>query len=493
MVAVGRVPTKTVHPRPEWSELLPEDLWEAVVAATRQALSAIDSPDRIAALAVASMGEAGIPIDRAGRYLYPAIAWYDPRTEPQRQWWQTNVDYYSIYQITGQPRQRIYSVYKLMWLRDNVPEVYSAMHKWLCIEDFVLWKLSGEVATDYTVASRTSLFDQRSKRWSSTVLAKAGIEPDLLPKAYPSGTQVGVVSEGAARETGLPTGTPVVTGGHDHLCGALAAGVVSPGVALDSTGTAESLVVPIDEFRPDLKLLDGGYTCYCHVVPDVYVVKGGILGSGSLVDWLIEQFWAIDSLRDRTDCADVYDAAFREASSSPLGAKGLFWSPLLMGGGTPLGDPLSKGTLVGITTAHRRGDFLRSLLEALGYWLRENLDHLQGLFGRDVCEQLVTIGGATNSPLWLQIKADITGRDVYATEVRESVALGAALLAGLGTGVWHDASEAVKTVPASTKVYHPEPRNASRYRHLYETIYAPLYSKVATTCQAIHKEFWTEK
>lgn len=272
---VATRPTPTQHPRPEWSQFDPAALWENIAACIRAVTRAAADPRQIAGIAVASMGEAGVPLDETGQPLYPIIAWHDPRGEEYVPYWQRVVGAERVYDLTGMPLGGLYGLNRVLWLREHQPALYARMVRWLSVEDYVLWRLAGVYATDYTIAARTMAFSPAERSWSSPMLAAAGMAPELLPVPYPSGSPVGDLSAEAARQTGLPVGTPVVTGGHDHLCGALAVGVIAPGTLLDSTGTSQAIVAVTPEVVRHPALAQAGHASYNHVVPGVYVVLGG--------------------------------------------------------------------------------------------------------------------------------------------------------------------------------------------------------------------------
>src|SRR3989440_10004106 len=272
--AVGSNRTITRHPDPEWSEFDAEDIWGTVLQSIRAAVQQCDRPERIRAISVASMGESAFPLDAGGNVLYPAIAWYDMRTVEEAEQWESKAGRERVFTITGHIPRPTFGVNKLLWLRNHVPEVFKRIDHWLSIEDFVLWKLSGSIATDYSIASRTMVFDQRTLTWSETLLKHAGIPVEWFPPAFLAGTPIGTVLKDVTEVTGLPQHTEVITGGHDHLCGALAAGVIRPGQLLDSTGTASAIFALSHTFQPSDELFASGFTSYAYVKRATYVTLG---------------------------------------------------------------------------------------------------------------------------------------------------------------------------------------------------------------------------
>ena len=487
VVAVASRPTATHHPKPEWSEYDPAELWQGIVATIREATAGRAAAIR--GVAVGSMAEAGVPIDRAGHYLYPIIVWHDPRSEVQARRWREWLGDERVFEITGQPIQFKFSLNKLLWLRENAPQVLQSLHKWLCIEDFAIWKLSGAYATDYSVASRTLAFDQRRLAWSEEMLARAGLSPAIFPTPHQAGTVVGEVTAAAAAETGLRAGTPVTTGGHDHLCGSFAAGITDKGMLLNSMGTAEACLLMADRFTADARLLHHGYCHYAHIIPDHYVVHFGIVASGGFLDWVVQQTWpeAGESAEGRRRS---FAAALAAAAAVPPGSEGVFWLPHLRGGETPWRDEISKAAVVGLRDPHGRGHLVRAAIESLCYWMRENLEEMSAIVDVPEGGEIVAIGGSTRAALWLQIKADVTGRPVRVVEVPEAVALGAALLAGVGVGLFPSYQAAADSVVRSSTLYEPDPARVATYDHYYKEVYRALYTALRDLNHRIHEVFW---
>src|SRR5438876_3674392 len=285
--AVGNSRTITRHPEPEWSEFDAEDIWGTVLQSIQAAVQQCDRPERIHAISVASMGESAFPVDADGNVLHAAIAWYDQRTVAEGQWWESIAGRERIFTITGHIPRPTYGVNKLLWLRNHVPHIVERIHHWLSIEDFVLWKLSGSFATDYSIASRTMLFDQRTLTWSESLLEQAGLPAAWFPPAFPSGTAIGTVRKEVAEKTGLPQQAIVSTGGHDHLCGALAAGLTQPGHLLESIGTASVIMAVSDTFSPGQELSAAGCSSYAYVIQNTYVTLGGLNFAGGALEWVV--------------------------------------------------------------------------------------------------------------------------------------------------------------------------------------------------------------
>jgi xylulokinase len=224
-------------------------------------------------------------VDQKGRALAPILTWHDPRTLPWLDWWRSRIPEADLYRITGLPIDYIYSVNKLLWHRERSAEVFSRAQTWLCVADWVTYRLTGRRSTSLSMASRTMLLDITRRDWSDELLRLAELPAGLLPDVFPSGTVIGAVTPEAARSTGLAVGIPVSAGGHDHICAALAAGVIAPGMVLDSAGTAEAVLLSLDSPVLDEASASSGLCCGCHTVRDRYYLIGGVM-SGGVVNWV---------------------------------------------------------------------------------------------------------------------------------------------------------------------------------------------------------------
>jgi sugar (pentulose or hexulose) kinase len=347
---VAARPTPVNHLRDGWSEHDPQALWDAVCACIREA--AAGQP--VAGLAISSMAEAGLLVDAGGQPLSPIIAWYDRRSEPQAAWIEQRIPVAPLYRITGQRVSPSFGVTKLLWLRDNLPQVYERGAAWLPVPAYLLSRLAGRSAVDYTIAARTLLFDQRGLDWSRDLLDAFHLPASLFPPAYPGGTPIGPLVAQAARETGLPRQALCVLGGHDHLCAALAAGAHASGAVTDSTGSANALLLLLPRFLPDPILAERGFASYAYVLKDIYTIKGGLKAAGSAIEWLA---------RLASPAGSPEYAALAAAAERGVGSRaGPLWLPHLIGSGTPQGDRFSRAALVGLQAEHDRADLFRGLL-----------------------------------------------------------------------------------------------------------------------------------
>lgn len=466
----GRLLTQTSRPTPTVRQGLrrashdPEILWLETAGAIREVAGHLDQA-RVAGLAIASIGEAGVPLDAQGNPLYPIIAWYDERTVPQAFWWSQTMGEVETYRRTGLPLGHTFTLLKLLWLRETEPALYHRIARWLCVSDYMAYRLTGEQSMGYSLASRTMAIDLRSRRWSPEMLSHAGISADYLPALQPEGSLVGQVTTDAARQTGLRQGTPIYVGGHDHVCGALAMGVCQPGIVLDSTGTTEAELTTLEGVEGHLQRADLAFCLGCHVARDRYYAIGSILGAGSTVGWLASLLWPAQG----QDREQALQALAREAADSPPGAKGLYLLPYMAGAGSPDRNPTARGVLAGLSLEHTRADLARATIEGLAFELRLLWEALED-FSSQPLSRVVSVGGGTRNALWNQIKADVTGRALEIPEQAEAVTLGAAMLAGLGAGVYRDEQDALQTVQSPVRAVFPDPRLVARYAELYVLI-----------------------
>ena len=455
LIAGGSAPTPTYHPRPEWFEHDPEQLWQTVVTTIRQALIGID-PKCVRGLTVASMGESGTMVDAHGRALCPMIVWHDARTVPEMRRWCTHFDQRRADAITAMPVRPIFTLFKLQWIRDNWPDAYRRPVRWLFTADYIAFRLCGEQATDYSLASRSLMLDLRARCWSDEILEAAGLRSDLLPTLRPAGVALGGVTQPAAVETGLHAGTMVGVGGHDHIVGALAAGVVRAGQCLDSLGTAEATFLPLDAAPPVETAHATGCTFGAHVAHERVFLLDGLLSGGASVGWIRSIL---------TPNARDFTALEQLANSTPPGSRGALFLPRIAAG--------EQGGFAGLTLACGSGEMARAVYEGLAFGWRELLERAETTLGLRV-ERIRVIGGGARSATWTRIKADVLNRPLELLDLEEGVALGAAMLGGLAAGAYRDEAEALAEVQLAGQMLHPNHELTAFYEQIYQERFLPL-------------------
>lgn len=488
VAARGNRPTEKFHPsaeHPEWTVWEPEQIWQGTAAAIRDAVAGLADPRQIRAVAVTGMGMDGLPVDDRGQWLYPMISWHDPRTGPQFQWWKEHVGVDKVFSIGGNPLWPINSALRILWVAENEPAIMARTAKWLLIEDFLNFMLCGRQATDYSMASCTLLFDLRRREWSKELLRLSGIERRLLVDVYPSATPLGEVTPAAAAITGLPAGTPVILGGHDHLCGALPVGAIEPGVALNVTGTWETVLTATREPVLLPVLRESGMTVQAHVARGLYTVWGGNVAA-EMLEWYRKQYGFEAAQRGQREGGQDWDYLIAAAAAAPAGSGGVMFLPHMSAAGCPIVDSRSLGAFVGLSNRATQGDMLRAMIEGLTYQFLDMVTALEtGLNSR--LARIVAVGGATRNAFWMQNKADVAGRAIEVPAVEEASPLGAAILAGIGAGLYQDERDAFQRVYRPGKTYQPDPKLAPRYAQwfaIYRQLYPALKDVSHQLCEA---------
>lgn len=469
ILAKATAPTPTQHPQPGWAEHDPEAIWQSVAGLIRDVVEQLSDQYEIAAVAAASMGEAGVLLDEHGEALHPIIAWYDNRTQAQEHYWRNLRGDDALFEITGLPLHMIFGVNKLMWLTEHAPQAMQRARCWLNMADFIAYKLSGATYTDYSLASRMMLLDLKQRAWSQDLIQAAGLRQDILPPLINSGEVIGRLTPHASRLTHLTQGTPVTSGGHDHICGALSVDVARTGDVLDSIGTSEGLVVAVDQ--PILKPEQGraGYTQGAHVVPGQYYMMGGLYTGGTCIDWVMAMIMP--------DQPHDYAAFTQLAERAQPGCGGVYFMPHLRVASSPNYDPNGRGVFIGLSTDTTRADMARATIEGLVYELHLSLASLLEITGLHVTRH-VMIGGATRNALWMTIKATVENRPLHIVEREESTAHGTALLAGLGAGVYRDLADVRSRVQKCEHVVVPDEALAALYKPRFEQVYRQIYGAV---------------
>jgi xylulokinase len=423
------------------------------------------------------MGESGVLVDAHGEPLCDIIAWYDSRTLPQMEWIGKTVGEARIAAVTGLAMQPIFTLNKLLWLKQHEPDAYQRAARWLHVSDYVAFLLCGVPATDYSLASRTMGFDLHHLRWADDLIRDAGIDDHLFPPAIQAGTRIGSITRSAASLTGLPEGIAVATGGQDHVCGAFAAGVTIKGRMLDSLGTAECLFVCTGLPLTDPLLGQMGFTQGAHVVPGAYYVFGGVHSSGGSVEWLR------DLVGRDVPLATLID----EASSTPAGSLGAMYLPHLLLGDPPNNDSRSRGALVGLSASLGRGAIARAVLEGIAFEARAGYETLLPYVGLDTFPDITAIGGGSRNDLLLRIKASVMNTTFRSLKVREATSLGAAMLAGIGAGVYIDVADALNQTRRDAMTISPDLDNVAFYDRLFNDVFKKLYPATAEISHSLYE------
>lgn len=437
-----------IHPRPGWSELDPEVVWNAVRDSIREAVTG----QPVRALAISAQGEAVMPVGRDYRPLCNSPVSFCSRSADQLDFWHGRLSDEELYEITGHRISPIYTITKILWFREHASDAFSAAHKFLCYGDYVASRMGVEPAIDFSMAGRTFCFDIRKKEWSSEILEGTGVSPERLPRPVQTGTILGEVSSAMAEELGLPKGVQIVAGAHDQTAGALGAGVTGPGMAVDSIGTVECFTAAFSQPVLNDKMFAAGFPCYAHAVPGHFVSLAWNFSAGSILRWY----------RDTFSPAAEFEQMFTNLPEGPVGPMLL---PYFTGAATPYFDSEVKGALVGLTLSTTREQIEKAILDGLSYEMRMLLDRWAD--AGVIVDRVRAVGGGAKNSVWLQQKADIYARTIASLNVSEAACLGMAIVAGVAIGACSSVDEAVTALVREERVYEPRPEMVVRYAETY--------------------------
>ena len=435
-------------PQIGWAEQHPEDWWRATCIAVRKAIASANlSAEEIACVGFSGQMHGAVMLDEKGSVVRPALIWCDVRTEKQCRDLTAKIGQERLIQLTCNPALANFTLTKLLWVRENEPANWKRVRYVMLPKDYVRFRLTGERATDMADASGTLLLDVAHRRWSREMSQAAEIDERLLPSLHESPAVCGKISGKDAAESGLRAGTPVVAGAGDQAAGATGMGIVSAGAVSATIGTSGVVFAATD--RPALDP-HGRVHTFCHAIPGRWHVMGVTQAAGLSLRWFRDTF-----ATDSSGAHESYDQLTAEAARIPAGSDGLLWTPYLMGERTPHLDSNARGALVGLTASHTRAHVVRAILEGVAFSLRDTFTLFHEM---NVPVTSIRLGGGgARSPLWRQIQADVYGHAVEIVEAEEGAAYGAALLAGVGAGLWPTVDAAcASTVRVATRV-NPQP------------------------------------
>ena len=466
VLGVGATEYEYQTPHPLWSEQDPRVWWDATVASIRSVLASTgaNAADVVAVGLTGQMHGATL-LDAADQVLRPAILWNDQRTAAECDLMRRIVGRERLIAITGNDAQTGFTAAKLLWVRDHEPEVWQRVAHVLLPKDYVRFCLSGDHATDKADGSGMQLFDLAARDWSPELLELLEIDPGRLPASYEGPEVTGVVSMAAAEATGLRAGTPIVAGGGDQACGAVASGAVSVGVVSVSLGTSGVVFATTDGLAIEPQ---GRVHAFCHAVPGKWHQMGVMLSAAGSLRWL----------RDALMPGLGYGEITAMAAEVPAGSDGLTFLPYLTGERTPYADPLARGAFVGLTVRHDRRHLARAVLEGVSYGLRDNLE-LMISTGLPRPAEVRLSGGGARSQLWCQILADTLGVTVVTVDADHAAAQGAALLATVSAG-WQPDVESASAAGVTTSPAASPSADRQRYEDGF-AVFRGLYPALAPT------------
>jgi xylulokinase len=470
VVAVASFEYPFEIPHPLWSEQDPVLWWQAAVKGVRKVLAGtgIES-ESIQGIGLTGQMHGLVLLDRAGGVLRPAILWNDQRTGAQCDAIRTRLGKEHLIQITGNDALTGFTAPKILWVRDEEPQVYEKIDQILLPKDYLRYKLTGVYAMDRAGGAGTILFDLQQRTWSTEVLQALQIDPVWLPPTF-EGTEItGVVSSKAAQATGLKAGTPVMAGGGDQGAAAVGTGAVEEGIVSLSLGTSGVVFATVD--RPVIEP-QGRLHAFCHAVPGKWHLMGVMLSAAGSLRWHRDTFAAgVD-----------FDDLVSPAAEIQAGCEGCLFLPYLSGERTPHPDPLARGAFIGLTLRHTLPHLTRAVLEGVAFGLRDSFE-LMKMAGLAQISQVRVTGGGAKSHTWLQILADVMNVELVTVSSQEGAAFGAALLAATGAGYFGDIPTACRSAIQVTGRTAPGD-NVAEYSSLYPH-YRQLYPALQTTFNAL--------
>lgn len=482
LVSVATVEYPLYQPKNGWAEQNPEDWWNAVCQSCRQVIS----ESKINALDIQGIGLSGqmhglVMLDKKGNVLRPAIIWCDQRTDRECDIITEKVGERKLIEITGNPALTGFTASKILWVKNNQPEIYSQCKHILLPKDYIRYKLTGEFATEVSDASGMQVFDIKNRKWSSEILSKLDIDESLFGKVYNSPEITGTITEEAARLTFLPKGTAVVGGAGDNAATAIGTGVVQDGRAFTTIGTSGVVYAHTSKLLIDPM---SRIHTFCSAVPGEWHVMGVTQAAGLSLQWFRNNFCIEEMLQAEEEGVDPYTIMDKKALEIPIGAENLIYLPYLMGERTPHLDPYARGVFFGLSGMHTRDHLIRAVLEGVAYSLTDCFEIIREM-GINI-DNMMLSGGGGKSLIWPQMLADLFRCLVNTIESQHGAALGVAILAGVGTGVYGSIVEACNILVKGKNINNPNYENSNIYDG-YHQIYKKLYNDLNETFAILSK------
>ncbi len=464
----------TYYPAPGWVDHDPNEWWQAIRVGIRECLEKGGvNPRDIAGIGIDGQSWSCIPVDRDGNVLCNTPIWMDTRAKSICDRVNEEIGSDTIFNLSGNPFQPSYTTPKILWFKENRPEVYKNTYKFLQSNSFIAYRLTGSFSQDVSQGYGLHVFDIKKRKYDETMCRELKINPEQLPEIFGCHEIIGTVTAKAAEATGLCEGIPVVAGGLDAACGTLGAGVCRSGQTQEQGGQAGGMSICLDRPIGEKTLILSP-----HVVPDLWLLQGGTVGGGGSLRWLARELGEPEEILSRQTGTGKLRLIDELASTVPAGSDGVVFLPYLSGERSPIWDPNATGVYFGLSFDKTRAHFFRALLEGAAYALEHNLQTAENA-GVNV-DVMYAMGGAANSRLWTQIKADVTGKTIRVPNSDNASTLGAAILAGVGTGIYGSFEEAVKKTIEIKREHVPNPESREIYQQ-YFSIYLELYEKLKDT------------
>ena len=458
------------YPHAGWAEQDPEEWWGGVCRALHSIWEhGKVKPAQIACVGIDGQSWSAIALDRDGKCLARTPIWMDQRAKTQCQRAEKEIGKDTVFSLCGNPMLPSYTTGKVLWYKDEMPEMYSRIDKVLSSNAYIAYRLSGQISQDISQGYGWHCLDMRKGCWDEEMARALGIPVSFLPPVTGCETIIGRVHAAAARECGLPEGTLVSAGGVDCAAATLGAGVLHSGETQEQGGQAGGMSICLDTYKADPRLIMG-----YHVVPGLWLLQGGTVGGGGTMRWFEQEFGGFERDHAAEGKSSLVQLGELAEQIAP-GCDGLTFLPYMSGERTPIWDPDAKGVFYGVDFSKKKGHFVRALMEGVAYSLRHNLETAAEAGAK--VEVLRAVGGSANSLLWTQIKSDVTGLPVIVPYSDEATTLGAAILAGVGCGMYASFEEAVALTVRETRRHEPDAsvkdvydRSYRTYRKLYENL-----------------------
>ncbi|HBR02052.1 MAG TPA: xylulokinase [Ruminiclostridium sp.] len=462
-----------MQPRNGWAEQDPDNWWHAARKTILEVIgkSGINPAD-IAGIGISGQMHGLVMLDSKGKVLRPAILWCDGRTSEECKEITGIIGKQRLIEISANPALTGFTAGKILWVRKHEPELWARCAQVMLPKDYIRYKLTGVYATEVSDASGTNLMDVANRCWSGEILQKLEIDKDLLPKMYESSDVAGIVTDEAAEASGLAAGTIVVGGAGDNAAAAVGTGVVSAGRAFTTIGTSGVVFAHSDSVTIDAH---GRVHTFCSAVPGAWTVMSCTLAAGLSLKWFRDNFCGEEIQQAKMDHIAPYVFLDGAAEKVPIGSNRLIYLPYLMGERSPILDEHSRGVFFGLSAMHTKYDMLRAVMEGVAYSQRSCLDVLHEM--NVYPEDMIVTGGGGSSALWRQILADVFNCPVKTVSNKESPALGAAILAGVGAGLYPSIQKACEAIIRTNPPQQPNREHGKKYNGFYE-IYKALYPQL---------------
>jgi len=417
----------------------------------------------ITSLAISSVGESGIPIGKNNKILLDAIPWYDQRTESIRDNFLKKINERSIYRKTGLNSDHFFSAYKILWIKANKPKVFNKIYKWLPISDFIAWKFTNQIATDYSQAMRTMLLDPEKLKWSKFMCNKTNIDINILPKLLPSGKKLGIINPKSKKEFNLLNDCVVGVGGHDHFVGTFALDGFNNNIAVNSLGSAEAIVINTKKIIRTKELNLNKFISGVFKTPNKtsYYIVGSILTSSLVIEWLNE----ILKIKDYKKLDQILD-------NSEGVKNNIFIFPQFEYPHSPSKEKYSNGAIWGLTLNSKSGDLYKSILECLSFDTKNALFFILS-HAKQKIQKIICVGGGTKNSSWMQIRSNIFNRKIHINNNSENVSLGSAVLAGIASKSYKNEQDAFKKIINKEDVIINQIKDSSYYEKVFKEKYIP--------------------